>query len=85
MNQMRISASIFVIALGAVLTFAVQVQAHGFDIHTVGVILMIAGAAALVLTLVLGSRRQRIVTRRGPAGEFLEERRSVPYDDPTRL
>ena len=48
---MGIGTSIFLIALGAVLRFAVTVTAHGFSIHTVGVILMIVGAAGLVLSL----------------------------------
>jgi hypothetical protein len=33
---MRISASIFTIAVGAILTFAVHVQTNGFSLHTVG-------------------------------------------------
>jgi hypothetical protein len=76
----------FLIALGAILTFAIHVQTRGFSIHTIGIILMIVGGAALVLTLVLwSSQRQRTVIRRGPAGEVLEERRPVDYDDSPRL
>lgn len=61
---MRISASIFTIAVGAILTFAVHVQTNGFSLHTVGIILMIVGAGALALTLVLMSQRSRTVVRR---------------------
>jgi hypothetical protein len=48
-----IVASIIVFAVGAILDFAVTVSPnqHGFNIQTVGVILMIAGAVALVLSL----------------------------------
>ena len=48
-----IVASIIVFAVGAILDFAVTVSPnqHGFNMQTVGVILMIAGAVALVLSL----------------------------------
>ena len=82
---MRISGSMFLIALGAILTFAVHVQTRGFSIHTIGIILMIVGGAALALTLLLWSQRQKTVVRRGPGGEVLEERRTVDYDDSPRL
>ena len=86
---MRIGGSLCLIALGAILTFAIHVQTTGFSIHTIGIILMIVGGAALVLSLVLWSQRQRTVIRRGPAGEIIEERRPadypVGYDDSPRL
>ena len=86
---MRISGSMFLIALGAILTFAIHVQTHGFSLHTIGIILMIVGGAALVLTLaLLSQQRQRTVVGRGPAGEFVEERRTtstVDYDDSPHL
>jgi Domain of unknown function (DUF6458) len=83
---MRISGSMFLIALGAILTFAIHVQTRGFSVHTIGIILMIVGAAALVLTLGLWTQqRQRTVIRRGPGGEVVEERRTVDYDDSPRL
>jgi hypothetical protein len=40
---MRVSASIFLMALGANLTFAVHVQTNGFSVQTAGIILMIVG------------------------------------------
>jgi hypothetical protein len=48
-----IAASIIVFAVGAILDFAVTVSPnqHGFNIQTVGVILMIVGAVGLVLSL----------------------------------
>jgi Domain of unknown function (DUF6458) len=48
---MTFGTSIFVIAVGAILRFAVHVSATGFDIHTIGLILMIVGAAGLLLSL----------------------------------
>ena len=49
---MTIGASIFLIAVGAILNFAVTATVAGIDIQTVGVILMIAGGAGLVLGLI---------------------------------
>jgi Domain of unknown function (DUF6458) len=58
-----IGAGIILLAVGAVLTFAVHVSTSGFNIHTVGIILMLAGALGIVLDLVLlMPRRRRTVT-----------------------
>jgi hypothetical protein len=46
-----IGTSLLLIAVGAVLRFAVSVSAHGFSIHTIGVILMIVGGIGLLLSL----------------------------------
>jgi hypothetical protein len=65
-------ASIIAFAVGAVLDFAVTVgpDQHGFNIHTVGVILMIVGAVGAVLSLFAlfagsGPRRHRTVVDDG--------------------
>ena len=76
---MRLTGSLFMIAVGAILTFAVDVHTTGFSLHTIGIILMIVGGAALVLTLSLWGQQRRTVIRRGPAGEIIEERRSPEY------
>lgn len=61
---MGIGINIFLVALGAVLTFAVDATVAGLDIKVVGVILMIAGAVGLILTLaVFAPRRRRTVTQ----------------------
>ncbi|MEA2453402.1 MAG: hypothetical protein QOG04_2112 [Actinomycetota bacterium] len=52
---MGIGASLFLIALGAILTFAVDVATQGFNINTIGVILMIVGGLGLVLTMLFWS------------------------------
>jgi len=46
---MTIGTSLFLIAIGAILKYAVTTNVEGFDIHTAGVILMIVGALGLVL------------------------------------
>jgi len=60
---MGIGFSIFLLAVGAILTFAVHATVAGIDIRVVGVILMAAGALGLVLTMVVfAPRRSRSVT-----------------------
>jgi len=60
---MGIGINIFLIAVGAILTFAVDATFSGLDITVVGVILMVAGVIGLMLTLLLfAPRRRRTVT-----------------------
>ncbi len=56
---MRIGGSLFLIALGAILKFAVTDSVNGIDLGTVGVILMIVGAVGLVLSLFWLTARRR--------------------------
>jgi len=52
--------SIFLIAAGAILYFAVSKTVTGLNLDTVGIILMIIGAGGLVISLVmLGTARAR--------------------------
>ena len=60
---MGIGFSIFLLAVGAILKFAVHATVAGVDIRVVGVILMVAGILGLILTMVvLTPRRRRMVT-----------------------
>ena len=56
---MGIGFSIFLLAVGAILKFAVHAKVAGIDIRVIGVILMIAGAGGLVLTMFLISPRKK--------------------------
>jgi hypothetical protein len=58
---MRIGFSIFLLAVGAILTFAVNYTVVGVDINIVGWILMAAGVIGLVLTMVVLMPRERRV------------------------
>jgi Domain of unknown function (DUF6458) len=69
---MGVGASIFLIALGAILAFAVEYDISGLDLAVVGWILMIVGAIGLVFTLLIWGPRQR-------RGGVVEERRV--YDE----
>src|SRR2546423_657661 len=48
---MPLGTSIFLIALGAILRYAVTATVSGISIHTVGLILIIVGIVGLVLSL----------------------------------
>ena len=48
---MTIATAIFLIAIGAILRYAINVDTDVIDIQTVGLILMIAGGAGLALSL----------------------------------
>jgi len=71
---MGIGVSIFLIAVGAILAFAVNVTVSGLDINVVGYILMIAGVIGLIMTAFIWGPR-----RRSTGGDVVEERRV--YDD----
>jgi len=58
---MGIGVGILLIAVGAILTFAVHVSTSGFNLHTIGIILMAAGALGLVIDLAIFAPRRRTV------------------------
>jgi hypothetical protein len=75
---MTIGGSIFLIAVGAILYFATNVHVAHVSIDTVGLILMIAGAAGLVLGLI----QQAMWSRRSRREVMIEDRRNP--DEPPR-
>lgn len=52
---MGIGVSLLLIAAGAVLAFAVHVSGHGFDLHTIGIILLVVGAIGALLSMIFWS------------------------------
>jgi predicted membrane channel-forming protein YqfA (hemolysin III family) len=81
---MSIGASIFLLVIGAILTFAVNVTTEGFNINTVGIILMVAGVVGLLLSLLFWSSfspyRRRTVAY--PPEERVVEERRIERDYP---
>jgi hypothetical protein len=71
---MTIAGAIFLIAVGAILRYATNLHVEGVSIDTVGLILMIAGVAGLILSFfqesIWSDRRRR-------REALLEERREV--------
>ena len=62
---MGIGTSIFLIAVGAILSFAVTDAISGVDLTVVGYILMAAGVLGLLISMMVLNRapRDRVVTR----------------------
>ena len=52
---MGIGVSVFLIAIGAILSFAIDVSTDGVNLDTVGVILMIVGSIGLLTSLLFWS------------------------------
>ncbi len=50
MRETGIGTSLMLLALGAVLAFAVTLRTTGIDIHAVGVILMVVGFIGLIIS-----------------------------------
>ncbi len=48
---MATGSSIFLIAIGAILTFAIDAEVSGVDISAVGIILMVAGVLGVLISL----------------------------------
>jgi hypothetical protein len=74
-----IATAIFLIAAGAILRYAINVESDVINIQTVGLILMISGGAGLAISLLYelvrsGDSRDR--------DEYPQKRSG--YDDPTR-
>jgi Domain of unknown function (DUF6458) len=75
---MTIGTSLFFIAVGAILRYAVTATVSGVSLTTVGLILMIIGAVGLALSLLFilsaSSRNGRVTRERAVERE--------PYDEP---
>jgi hypothetical protein len=86
-----IGAGLFLIGLGAILRYAITAEVSWIRLDVVGVVLMVIGAASLLLGLVVYRNRRQgtVVTQRRvwdehgavpEESEFIEERRT--YDEP---
>ena len=80
---MGLGTSLVLLAIGAILDFAVRVNTPGFNIHTVGVVLMVVGVLGMLVSLVFwnswggfgnGSGARRGGGRRDPLNEPVGER-----------
>ena len=79
---MGIGVSLILIAVGAVLAFAVHVTTSGFNVNTIGYILLVVGIVGALISLVFwsswgGVGGRRTVVDEGPA----MRRRTVVEDD----
>ena len=78
---MGIGGSIFLVALGAILAFAVQEDIGFLDLAIVGWVLMVAGVVGLILTMWFWNSRRRTVVS-PTTGETVEEYREVRRQPP---
>lgn len=79
---MGIGVSVFLIAVGAILTFAVHAAVSGVSIPVVGVILMVAGAIGLIVTLtVFAPRRRTSITEERAVGDPTTRDRVIERHD----
>ena len=53
---MYLGVGLVLMAVGAILTWAVDFDVGGIEINTVGIILMVVGAVAVIASLVMGRR-----------------------------
>ncbi len=77
---MGIGVSIFLLAIGAILTLAVNVSTNGANLHTIGIILMVVGGIGLLAALVLtdtGPWRRREIVEDAPEDVVVRRRRRV--------
>lgn len=75
---MGIGVSLFLIAIGAILIWAIEAEVAGVDINAVGVILLIVGAVGALLSIMFwsswggpgywGGTRRRTYVEEGPPG-----------------
>jgi hypothetical protein len=72
---MGIGVSLILIAVGAIMTWAISATVSGVDINAVGVILMIVGAVGLLLSLMFWSSWGSYGVARGGT------RRVTTYED----
>ena len=61
---MGIGTSLFLVAVGAILYFAVDADISGLEISTIGVILMIVGVIGLLISLFMVSSARRAPAER---------------------
>jgi hypothetical protein len=81
---MRTATGLFLIALGAILAFAVQGHPSWLNIQVVGWVIMLTGVAGMAIPRrASGWLRRRMVLRRGPGGrpvvDRVEEKHYPPY------
>lgn len=80
---MGIGFSIFLFVIGAILTFAVEVDTgSGFNLNTVGIILMVGGLLGLLVSVLFWSSFSPWSRRRTMAGDTVVEERRIERDLP---
>ena len=79
---MATGVSLFFLAVGAILTFAIDTNVSGVDIDTIGVILMVIGLLGMLFSLVLWDSW---TPRARDEDVVIDRRRDVLIDDEVPL
>lgn len=79
---MGIGGSIFLIAVGAIIAFAVDVSVGWLDLQVVGWVLMLAGVIGLILTLTIWNRRRTVSSVSSVERPVGTTRTDTTYDVP---
>lgn len=64
MRTSGLGLSILLIAAGAILAWAVDIETEGVDLQMIGLILFVVGIVGAIITLAIGAANQRTVIER---------------------
>lgn len=81
LTRMTIGTSILLIAVGAILKYAVTAHVSGIDLQTVGVILMLVGILGLILSILYTFVWSDRARARGAGGYDEPPTRNIPPRD----
>jgi Domain of unknown function (DUF6458) len=70
---MGLGVSLLLIAVGAILTWAVNASVSGLELQTIGVILMVVGALGLALSMIFWSSWGRVPGERRRTTTYVED------------
>jgi cytochrome c oxidase subunit IV len=79
---MTFAGAIFLLAVGAILRYATNLHVESVSVDTVGLILMIAGAAGLIVAFFQETAWSRTRRREAAAAEQLRAEQQVPQQQP---
>lgn len=89
MNSMTLGTSTFLVAVGAIMRYAISAQGDGFDVAMIGAILMLVGLFGAVVAVAMfayGSSRRRTALVRPPAtATVVMEERGTVFEDRVAL
>lgn len=74
---MAIGSGIFLIALGAIMAFALNESVDAVDLQLVGIILMVAGAIGIIISLIVNRQRANTTHHEVKEQHVDENRRNI--------
>jgi Domain of unknown function (DUF6458) len=80
---MAIGLSVFLIAIGAIFRFGITVDLNSIDFHAIGLIIMLAGAALLLIQMFWVVRARAVTDRRSDDTQWRRDGDSYWYRNDT--